>query len=96
MTQPAWALDRAPRTPAGTPDALDEVSTKRGGRIRCPKCFWQPRKSDRWFCSKCNQGRWNTFETGGLCPVCSYRWTWTTCLACTEWSLHEEWYEKRA
>ena len=97
MTQPAWALDRTSRTPVGTPDALDEVlTTRRGERIRCPMCFWQPRKSDRWFCSRCLRSRWNTFETRGVCPVCSHRWTWTRCLSCTEWSLHEDWYEKRA
>jgi len=96
MTQPAWALDRTPRRPVGTPDALDEILTaKRSGRIRCPKCSWQPRKRDRWFCNKCNQGHWNTFETRGVCPVCGYHWTWTACLSCAEWSLHEEWYEKR-
>ncbi|MDX2010233.1 MAG: hypothetical protein SFW67_08590 [Myxococcaceae bacterium] len=66
-----------------------------GARIRCPKCRWEPRKSDRWYCSKCQQGVWNTFDTRGVCPVCSYHWVWTACLKCSEWSLHEDWYEQR-
>jgi len=96
MHPTAWALDRS-RPPFGElPDVVDDpLRTEDGGRIRCPKCTWQPRKSDRWFCNRCNQARWNTFETRGVCPVCSHHWTWTACLACTAWSLHEDWYEKK-
>jgi DNA-directed RNA polymerase subunit RPC12/RpoP len=64
------------------------------GRIRCPKCRWEPRKVDRWYCSKCQRGVWNTFDTRGVCPVCAYQWVWTACLKCSAWSLHEEWYER--
>jgi hypothetical protein len=37
-----------------------------GPRIRCLLCGWSPRKDDRWMCS-CGH-RWNTFDTGGVCP----------------------------
>jgi hypothetical protein len=97
MLHPIRALDRSPRPFGDLPDPVDDLlRTGDGARIRCPKCTWQPRRSDLWFCSKCNEGRWNTFETKGVCPVCRYHWTWTACLACTAWSPHEDWYEKRA
>jgi len=35
---------------------------------------------------------WNTFWTGGVCPGCSYRWQITACLACRQFSPHEDWY----
>jgi hypothetical protein len=47
----------------------------RGPRIRCPLCGWSPRKDDRWFCT-CGHG-WNTFDVGGVCPVCFHQWTET-------------------
>ena len=69
---------------------------RRRRRIRCPKCAYEPKKSDRWFCSKCGKGFWNTFDTRGVCPVCTYQWLWTACPQCHQWSLHEDWYEKDA
>jgi hypothetical protein len=82
--------------PGGGQALVDELLRARsdGKRIRCPLCSWQPRKSDRWFCNKCSQGHWNTFDTNGVCPVCAYRWAWTACLQCHQWSLHEAWYVK--
>lgn len=90
-----WFLDNADAGGAAGPlvDALLGRAAK-GGRIRCPKCAWQPRSSDRWFCSKCRRASWNTFDTRGVCPVCAFRWTWTACLRCHQWSLHEAWYER--
>ena len=35
---------------------------------------------------------WNTFRTRGECPGCQHVWTWTSCLACGEWSRHDDWY----
>ncbi len=70
-------------------------------RIRCPLCDWSPRRSDRWYCSDCRSPEifyggcgtlWNTFETHGLCPGCQHQWQWTSCLACGQWSPHEDWY----
>lgn len=59
-------------------------------RIRCPKCDWRPRSSDRWQCTCLHV--WNTFDTGGVCPDCGFRWHWTQCLRCHERSPHEDWY----
>lgn len=63
-----------------------------GGRIRCPRCAWEPRAGDRWACL-CGHG-WNTFETGGVCPGCGHLWRETQCLRCREWSLHRDWYTR--
>jgi hypothetical protein len=69
------------------------VTTRGGGRIRCPKCGWEPVKTDRWFCEPgCGHG-WNTFETHGLCPACAKQWTETSCHRCNQWSRHDDWYE---
>ena len=70
------------------------VRMRDGGRIRCPKCAWQPAKSDRWLCEPGCGHVWNTFETRGVCPGCSKRWTETVCLRCRQWSFHDDWYEK--
>jgi hypothetical protein len=72
-------------------DRLDDLSG--GGRIRCPKCSWQPRKFDRWAC-RCGCV-WNTFDTGGRCPDCGMQWHHTMCLRCHEWSRHEDWYTSK-
>lgn len=66
-------------------------TTYGGGRIRCPKCKWQPSKHDRWSCA-CGHS-WNTFDTRGLCPACDAQWRDTACPACHQWSLHDDWYE---
>jgi hypothetical protein len=71
------------------------------GRIRCPVCEWQPAPSSKWFCGACPEPEgflngcgtaWNTFRTHGLCPGCRHQWRWTSCHACGQWSLHEDWY----
>jgi hypothetical protein len=73
-------------------------------RIRCPHCKWQPKASSLWFCSDCDFPEyfykscgtaWNTFNTHGKCPGCQHQWRWTSCLSCSQWSLHEDWYEKQ-
>ena len=86
-----------------TETTLREDENERS-RIRCPHCLWQPNPSSRWVCwtvgppenfaGGCGT-RWNTFDTRGLCPGCSYQWRWTICLNCYEWALHEDWYENR-
>jgi hypothetical protein len=73
-------------------------------RIRCPLCRWQPRPSSRWFCADagfpeyffggCGTA-WNTFASCGVCPGCTHRWQWTTCLRCGQWSLHNDWYVEK-
>lgn len=61
-------------------------------KIFCPCCAWAPRPLDRWSCTPVCGMLWNTFETGGRCPRCRTRWTETQCLACAQWSAHEDWY----
>ena len=61
-----------------------------GPSIRCPLCGWSPSKDDHWSCT-CGH-EWNTFDTGGVCPVCLHRWTSTQCLSCSRWSAHSDWY----
>jgi hypothetical protein len=81
------------------PDRLDEFDSLRG--IRCPRCEWQPEASSRWLCwnggpeppFKACGTPWNTFQTHGRCPGCAHQWQWTSCLRCSEWSLHEDWYQ---
>jgi hypothetical protein len=73
------------RAPGGATTLDDDHS-----KIRCPKCRWQPRRSDRWMCA-CGHV-WNTFDTQGLCPACDAKWRETQCLRCHQWSQHEDWY----
>jgi hypothetical protein len=69
----------------------DDADLSRGAGIRCPKCRWTPRSSDRW---RCDCGFvWNTFDTRGLCPACQHQWEDTQCPACGRWSRHVDWYE---
>ncbi|HZR35868.1 MAG TPA: hypothetical protein VFA75_10870 [Nevskia sp.] len=66
-----------------------------GIEIHCPKCRWRPKAESLWNCSSKIGGcgtSWNTFMTRGICPKCAWRWAITQCLACKQWSPHEEWY----
>ena len=72
-------------------------------KIRCPLCRWTPDKFSLWTCWDCGYPEyfyngcgteWNTFDTRGICPTCSHRWAWTSCLSCWRWSKHEDWYER--
>lgn len=74
-----------------TIDEVDQQDYVGNGGIRCPVCHWRPRRSDRWICS-CGW-EWNTFDTRGRCPQCAFQRLKTQCLACEQWSLHEDWYE---
>ncbi|AKU93743.1 hypothetical protein AKJ09_00407 [Labilithrix luteola] len=65
----------------------DSDSNKR--RLRCPKCRWEPRKSDRWQCV-CNH-HWHALDAHGLCPQCQSQWRHAQCLRCAEWSSIEAW-----
>ena len=62
-----------------------------GPRIRCPLCGWQPPADALWSC-RCGH-LWNTFDTGGVCPKCTFRWMSTQCPSCKGWSAHSDWYE---
>jgi hypothetical protein len=97
------AFKRGASSPIGVPDADDDAGRRPGrARIRCPLCGWQPTAVSQWACV--SEGTpepffpgcgtiWNTFETGGRCPGCAHQWTWTSCLRCQGWSLHEDWYD---
>lgn len=58
--------------------------------IKCPKCEWEPKEADLWYCT-CGHV-WNTFDTGGCCPKCQKRWEDTQCLKCHKFSPHLDWY----
>lgn len=65
-------------------------------KIQCPKCKWEPDGGEHWMCS-CGHS-WNTFDTQGICPKCSKRWSDTQCPGpgfpggCGAWSAHIDWY----
>ncbi|HTT43035.1 MAG TPA: hypothetical protein VMG33_08185 [Steroidobacteraceae bacterium] len=63
--------------------------------IYCPLCRWRPGAESRWSCARAIGGcglSWNTFETRGVCPKCSWHWEITQCLACQQFSEHAKWY----
>ena len=65
--------------------------------IFCPKCKWRPKPASRWWCTPRMGGCgtvWNTFDTHGACPKCSWKWIITACLSCRQFSPHEEWYHE--
>ena len=77
------------------PQRTVEIVRDRNFRIRCPACEWQPAKSDTWSCNPEGCGHvWNTFDTTGVCPSCQKHWEYTACLRCSQWSLHDLWYER--
>jgi len=69
----------------------DETQGPTGPRIRCPLCGWTPPPDALWSC-RCGH-LWNTFDTGGVCPSCLYRWSSTQCPNCHGWSAHSAWYD---
>ena len=97
------AFKRGPMSPLIVPDIDDETGDLAGRlRIRCPLCEWEPSPSSVWACFSDGTPEpffggcgtiWNTFQTRGRCPGCAHQWTWTSCLRCQGWSLHEDWYE---
>jgi hypothetical protein len=67
--------------------------------IYCPLCRWRPGPDSRWSCTPAIGGcgtSWNTFETRGVCPRCSWHWEITQCFACQQFSLHAHWYHDPA
>ncbi len=64
-------------------------------KIKCPQCQWEPDGSPFW---ECHCGHvWNTFETAGRCPICSFQHNYTQCVdyagGCKTYSLHLDWYQ---
>ena len=63
--------------------------------IYCPRCAWHPTAHSRWVCTPKIGGCgfvWNTFDTRGICPECSWKWEITMCHSCGQFSPHEQWY----
>lgn len=85
-----------PEDPSGVPpidlSALLKPPPPKHRRIRCPKCAWVPKASDRWMCREGCRHTWNTFDTQGRCPRCGVQWEDTKCLSCLRWSRHRDWY----
>lgn len=81
--------------PSGQPNTAEAEGTTGNARrrIRCPKCQYEPRRTDLWVCSKGCGHTWNTFDTGGRCPACGVQWKDTVCPRCHQWSAHKDWYE---
>ncbi len=73
-----------------SPAELDRILGSVLTGIRCPHCKWTPRAKNLWSC-KCGH-HWNTFDTRGLCPGCSFQWEITVCLQCGAVSRNPEWY----
>lgn len=61
--------------------------------ITCPICGWTPKPQSRWVCD-C-KGRFNSFDTTGVCPYCLRVWEQTQCLSCRAVRPHVNWYEFR-
>lgn len=78
------------------PDVKTKTDEPSHTRIRCPMCGWEPSKSDHWSCEPGCGHVWNTFETRGRCPGCDKKWFLTACLRCSQWSPHENWYDRAA
>jgi hypothetical protein len=90
--------------PKGFDPEKKHDATSGKARIRCPSCKWQPERVSRWYCGPmgppenfkggCGHA-WNTFDTRGLCPGCSYQWRFTSCLHCEKTAPHDDWYETK-
>jgi hypothetical protein len=58
--------------------------------FRCPGCQTAPPVGAWWTCGRCGQ-RFDTFETGAVCPHCGAVFAATRCLDCGEMHAMEEW-----
>jgi Zn-dependent protease len=56
----------------------------------CPNCRTAPPIGALWRCSQCSQ-LFDTFETHGVCPNCSARYSTATCLDCQTASSMDAW-----
>jgi len=67
---------------------LESIPRREG--FACPSCHTAPPLGLFWTCNKCNS-RFDTFETGGICPSCAARFANTTCLDCRHKAPIAEW-----
>lgn len=68
--------------------ALEKIPRRQG--FACPSCRTAPPVGPFWTCNHCNT-RFDTFQTGGVCPQCSARFENTTCLDCRQSSPIAQW-----
>jgi Zn-dependent protease len=67
---------------------LERIPRRQG--FACPSCKTPPPLGPFWTCNQCRTS-FDTFETGGVCPQCSARFTTTTCLDCGHKAPIAEW-----
>jgi len=68
--------------------SLEKIPRRQG--FACPSCRTAPPIGPIWRCNKCDT-KFDTFETGGVCPQCSARFEKTTCLDCRHQAPIVEW-----
>ncbi len=56
----------------------------------CPSCKTSPPIGELWRCGKCG-GKFDTFQTQGVCPHCGTQFSATQCLDCGTSSPISEW-----
>lgn len=67
---------------------LEKIPRRQG--FVCPSCRTAPPIGPIWRCNKCDT-KFDTFETGGVCPQCAARFEKTTCLDCRHQAPISEW-----
>lgn len=67
---------------------LESIPRRQG--FACPSCHTAPPLGLFWTCNNCST-RFDTFETGGICPSCAARFTTTMCLDCRHKAPIAEW-----
>ncbi len=56
----------------------------------CPSCRTAPPVGAFWACSRCGE-RFDTFETGAVCPACRTQFSTTSCVDCGRSSPAADW-----
>lgn len=67
---------------------VEQIPRRTG--FACPSCRTAPPLGPIWRCNKCDT-KFDTFETGGVCPQCSARFDKTACLDCRQSYPLNEW-----
>jgi len=67
---------------------LEKLPRRQG--FACPSCHTAPPVGSFWTCNRCRT-RFDTFQTGGVCPQCAARFEKTTCLDCRRQASIAEW-----
>jgi Zn-dependent protease len=67
---------------------LESIPRRQG--FVCPSCHTAPPLGPFWTCNQCS-ARFDTFETGGICPSCAARFANTMCLDCRHQAPIAQW-----